>query len=65
MAKKKAGIAAAIISIIAPVLPSEALKVKNKGAPIAAAAPKHTNCRFVKFIIRRVFTSVMSFGTDT
>lgn len=57
--------AAKIISIIPPVLPSAPLVSKNIGAPIAPAMLKHMTWRFVRFSIKRVFTSVKSFGIDT
>jgi len=38
---------------------------KKSGNPVAAAAPKHTVCRFVKPIKNFVFIPVKSFGIDT
>ena len=54
-----------IITVTAAELPKMPLVRKNAGAPTAAAAPKHTNWRFVRFSKSLVFILDMSFGTGT
>jgi hypothetical protein len=65
IAKKKKGSMSAIIKIMAALLPIAERVKRYVGIPITAAAPKHSNCRFVRLNAIFVFIRDKSFGIFT
>jgi hypothetical protein len=65
MAKKKRGYMRVIIKSIDALLPIAARVKMYVGTPIAAAAPKHKSCRFVRLNATFVLTLLKSLGIFT
>lgn len=54
-----------IMQMTAELVPMLPLSRKNSGTPIAAPAPKHMSCRFVRLSMTFVLTALRSLGTGT